>query len=158
MINAVAALANETAREGYGALVFCSSRTGCEMNAALISQVLPRPEEIDPLVMDKRRDVLHNLRSTITGLDHLLEKTIPVGVAFHRKSSAIEVCRQELTRRIDAGLTTEERDIIATAYDEGLIKVIVATCSLAAGINLPARRVILHGARMGADLVGPSML
>lgn len=58
----------------------------------------------------------------------------------------------------DAGLTTEERDIVAMAYDEGIIRVIVATCSLAAGINLPARRVILHGARMGADLVGPSML
>lgn len=141
LINAVAALANETARAGYGALVFCSSRTGCEMNAALISQVMPRPEEIDPLVMDKRRDVLHNLRSTTTGLDHILEKTIPIGVAFHH-----------------AGLTTEEREIVATAYDEGVIKVIVATCSLAAGINLPARRVILYGARMGADLVGPSML
>lgn len=59
---------------------------------------------------------------------------------------------------VDAGLTTEERGLIATAYDLGVVKVIVATCSLAAGINLPARRVILHGARMGADLVGPSML
>jgi len=58
----------------------------------------------------------------------------------------------------DAGLTTEERDLIATAFDSGIIKVIVVTCSLAAGINLPARRVILHGARMGADLVGPAML
>jgi DNA polymerase theta len=58
----------------------------------------------------------------------------------------------------DAGVTTEERDLIATAFDNGIIKVIVATCSLAAGINLPARRVILHGARMGADLVGPAML
>ena len=60
--------------------------------------------------------------------------------------------------KIDAGLTTEERDLVANAYDQGTIRVIVATCSLAAGINLPARRVILQGARMGADLVGPSML
>jgi replicative superfamily II helicase len=55
-------------------------------------------------------------------------------------------------------LTTEERDLVATAYDQGVIKVMVATCSLAVGINLPARRVILHGAKMGAELVGPSML
>jgi replicative superfamily II helicase len=58
----------------------------------------------------------------------------------------------------DAGLTTEEREIIAKAYDDGILKVIVATCSLSTGINLPARRVILHGARMGRDLVAPSML
>jgi superfamily II helicase len=61
-------------------------------------------------------------------------------------------------RVLDAGLTAEERDLVATAYDQGVIKVIIATCSLAAGINLPARRVILHGAKMGADFVGPSML
>lgn len=40
---------------------------------------------------------------------------------------------------MQAGLTTEERDLIADAYDKGVIKVIAATCSLAAGINLPVR-------------------
>ncbi|KAI6364340.1 hypothetical protein MCOR25_005680 [Pyricularia grisea] len=57
-----------------------------------------------------------------------------------------------------AGLTSEERDLVAKAYDNGILKICVATASLAAGINLPARRVILHSARMGRDLVGPSML
>ncbi|KAL2064983.1 hypothetical protein VTL71DRAFT_4123 [Oculimacula yallundae] len=141
LINSVVALANETARSGYGALVFCSSRTGCERDAELISMVLPQPHEVGLLIMERRQELLNDLRSTNTGLDQILERTVPVGVAFHH-----------------AGLTTEERDLIATAYDQGIIKVIVATCSLAAGINLPARRVILHGARMGADLVGPSML
>lgn len=74
-------------------------------------------------------------------------------------------------------MTVEERELIAEAYDSGVIKVCVATCSLAAGINrkiaiepcflsleiadidlVPARRVILHNARMGRDLVGPSLL
>ena len=141
LVNSVVSLANETARSGYGALVFCSSRAGCERDSMLISQAMPRLAETDKLIQDKRFELLAELRSTPTGLDSVLEKTIPVGVAFHH-----------------AGLTTEERDLIATAYDLGVIKVIVATCSLAAGINLPARRVILHGARMGADLVGPSML
>ncbi|ELQ33079.1 hypothetical protein OOU_Y34scaffold01005g105 [Pyricularia oryzae Y34] len=59
---------------------------------------------------------------------------------------------------IQAGLTSEERDLVAKAYDNGILKICVATASLAAGINLPARRVILHSARMGRDLVGPSML
>ena len=58
----------------------------------------------------------------------------------------------------DAGLTAEEREIVTEAYDHGIIKVIVATCGLAAGINLPARRVIIQGARMGRDVVGPAML
>lgn len=55
-------------------------------------------------------------------------------------------------------MTTEERDLVAEAYDRGVVKVIVATCSLAAGVNLPARRVIMQGARMGRDLVGPALL
>lgn len=85
LVNAVVALSNETARDGYGALVFCSSRVGCEIDAILISQVLPSAVEADPFVAEKRRDLLSDLRSTPTGLDHILEKTIPVGVAFHRK-------------------------------------------------------------------------
>lgn len=60
--------------------------------------------------------------------------------------------------RVDAGMTTEERELIAQAYDQGVLRVLVATCSLAAGVNLPARRVIINGARMGRELVGPAML
>ncbi|CAI7602466.1 unnamed protein product [Penicillium pancosmium] len=55
-------------------------------------------------------------------------------------------------------MTTEERELIAQAYDQGVLRVLVATCSLAAGVNLPARRVIINGARMGRELVGPAML
>lgn len=85
LTNAVVSLANETARAGHGALVFCSSRIGCERDVALISQVLPRGKEIDGLISEKRGDLLNDLRSTSTGLDSILEKTIPVGVAFHRE-------------------------------------------------------------------------
>ncbi|KAK4128798.1 P-loop containing nucleoside triphosphate hydrolase protein [Parathielavia appendiculata] len=139
--NAVVALANETVRAGYGVLVFSSSRAGCESDAVLISRVLPTFAEADPIIQEKRLDLLGDLRSLPTGLDPKLEQTIPSGVAFHR-----------------AGLTTEERELVAKAYDQGVLKVCVATCSLAAGINLPARRVILHNARMGRDFVGPAML
>ena len=58
----------------------------------------------------------------------------------------------------DAGITVEEREIVAEAYNQGILKVLVATCSLAAGINLPARRVIIQGAKMGKLTIGPAML
>ncbi|KAI4121609.1 MAG: hypothetical protein LQ338_006270 [Usnochroma carphineum] len=136
--NAVVALAVETASEGYGALVFCGGRQACQTTALLISQAMPGCSEE---TLEKRRDVVLDLRSLPVGLDETLEKTIPKGVAFHH-----------------AGLTGEEREILASAYDNRIISVIIATCSLAAGINLPARRVILNGARMGREPIGPAML
>ena len=139
--NAVVALAIETANAGYGALIFCSGRQGCQSIAILVSEAMPGGLAVDNNVLDRRKDAINELRSLPAGLDETLGKTIIRGVAFHH-----------------AGLTVEERDIVADAYDKGIINVIVATCSLAAGINLPARRVILQGARMGRDLIGPAML
>jgi DNA polymerase theta len=140
MTNSVIALAVETAVGGHGALVFCSSRAGTENMASLISDAMPT-KTIGHDVWDRRQDVLASLRALPGGFETTFAKTIPCGVGFHH-----------------AGLTVEERTMVAEAYDTGILKVMVATCSLAAGINLPARRVILHGARMGRDLVGPAML
>ncbi|KAL8809130.1 MAG: hypothetical protein Q9200_003695 [Gallowayella weberi] len=41
VLNAVVALAVETASEGYGALVFCGSRQACQKTALLVSQAMP---------------------------------------------------------------------------------------------------------------------
>ena len=141
LTNAVVSLAIETAKASYGALIFCSGRQGCQSTALLVSEAMPCLSDVDVKLLDRRKDVISELRSLPVGLDDTLDKTVVKGVAFHH-----------------AGLTVEERDIVAEAYDRGVIRVIVATCSLAAGINLPARRVILQGARMGRDLIGPAML
>ncbi|CAK7234675.1 hypothetical protein SEUCBS140593_009022 [Sporothrix eucalyptigena] len=141
--NAVVALANETARSGYGALIFSASRAAAESDALLISRVLPNSlEELGREVWEARLDLLGELQALASsGLDNNLSQTVLAGVGFHH-----------------AGMTAEERDLVANAYDTGVLKVIVATCGLAAGVNLPARRVILHNARMGRELVGPAML
>ncbi|KAK1241669.1 hypothetical protein MKX07_007492 [Trichoderma sp. CBMAI-0711] len=123
VLNAVVSLAYETAMMGYGSLIFAGSRSICESDARLISRVMPQPHELDSATMDKRMDLLSELRSLSTGADPVLEETVLSG----------------------AGLTSEERDLIAEAYDAGTLLV-------------PARRVILHNARMGREYVGPSML
>lgn len=85
MLNAVVSLASETARAGYGALVFASSRFGCESDARWIARVMPALDELDSSVAEKRIELLAELRSLGTGLDPILEETVPMGVAFHRK-------------------------------------------------------------------------
>jgi replicative superfamily II helicase len=140
VLNAVVALAVETASKGFGSLVFCSSRLGAERIAALIAETMP--SELDAHhKLEQRLELLAVLQTLPNGYEATFDKTIAAGVGFHH-----------------AGLTIEERETVADAYDRGLLKVMVATCSLAAGINLPARRVILYGARMGRHLVGPAML
>ena len=75
-------LAIETAKSGYGALIFCSSRLKCQTTAALLSEAMPVVEDDD--LLDRRKEVLSSLRSLPVGLDEVLEKTIIRGVAFHR--------------------------------------------------------------------------
>ncbi|KAL8701061.1 MAG: hypothetical protein Q9224_000675 [Gallowayella concinna] len=83
VMNAVVALAVETASEGYGALIFCGSRQACQKTALLVSQAMP---DVGKDILEQRQDIVHDLRSTLVGLDEALEVTVPRGVAFHRKS------------------------------------------------------------------------
>ena len=157
--NTIVSLALETVTTGYGVLVFCSSRAGCQTTAELISRAMPM--DITPEILEQRKEILNSLKCLMLPVDTVLEPIILCGVAFHRKLTNCFPAHRKLIGRLtyaDAGLTTEEREIVADAFDRGVLKVIVATCSLAAGINLPARRVILQEARMGRDFVGPVML
>jgi Superfamily II helicase len=60
------------------------------------------------------------------GVD-ILKKTVTHGVAFHH-----------------AGLNTQARSFVEENFKNGNIKIITATPTLAAGINLPARAVIIR--------------
>ena len=80
--NVVVSLAIETAKAGFGALIFCSNRKGCETLARLVSRV--RGEDISNQVLEQRKEVLAELRSLPIGIDETLGKTVMRGVAFHR--------------------------------------------------------------------------
>lgn len=57
----------------------------------------------------------------------ILEEFIPKGVSFHH-----------------AGLSSAQRTVVESLFREGRIKVLVATPTLAAGVNLPARVVVIR--------------
>lgn len=83
--NAMISLTYETAAAGYGVLVFCGSRQSCQTNALLISEVMPDTSTVDPQIVEKRHDLIAELRSLPCGLDPVFQATIMSGVAFHRK-------------------------------------------------------------------------
>lgn len=82
--NAVVSLAVETVNAGYGVLIFCGGRQGCQSTALLIHEAIPSRVDPSDDILSRRKDVLSDLRSLATGLDEILAKTIIKGVAFHR--------------------------------------------------------------------------
>ncbi|XP_039165720.1 helicase and polymerase-containing protein TEBICHI [Eucalyptus grandis] len=131
-------LCNEVVQEGHSVLIFCSSRKGCESTARHVAKFLQK-FSVNLLNSDGFTDVasaIDALRRSPAGLDPILEETLPSGVAYHH-----------------AGLTVEEREIVETCYRRGLLRVLTATSTLAAGVNLPARRVIFRQPRIGCDFI-----
>ncbi|KAF9615751.1 hypothetical protein IFM89_026208 [Coptis chinensis] len=131
-------LCNEVVQEGHSVLIFCSSRKGCESTARHVSKFIKQfPVGTHDLSdFDDVDSAIDALRRCPVGLDPILEETLPSGVAYHH-----------------AGLTVEEREIVETCYRKGLVRVLTATSTLAAGVNLPARRVIFRQPRIGRDFI-----
>ena len=63
---------------------------------------------------ERRLALIQRLRNAPAGLDEALEKPILKGIAYHH-----------------AGLTTEERELIEEAYDNGILKVLTVSTFLA---------------------------
>ncbi len=123
-------LVYDTIQHGGQALVFTSSRSMAEKIASKIAASLGR--KLDFLLNERLSKLLDELErsSEVRGLNEKLINLAANGVIYHH-----------------AGLTYTQRKLIEKYFREGVLKAIVATPTLAAGVNLPARRVIIHSYR-----------
>ncbi|XP_056266313.1 DNA polymerase theta isoform X3 [Pseudoliparis swirei] len=144
----IVSLCYETVREGRSVLLFCPSKIWCEKLVDSIAREFynlrhtERRAEAEPepvsLDRDGLVDVVAQLRRTPAGLDPVLKRTVPWGVAFHH-----------------AGLTFDERDVLEGAFRQGTVRVLAATSTLSSGVNLPARRVIIRTPTFNGHLLDP---
>ncbi|HEY3421701.1 MAG TPA: ATP-dependent DNA helicase [Methanocellaceae archaeon] len=122
----VIALVQDTLEEGGQCIVFANTRKSSESVAQKVSKTLHKrlsDEDKERYNAVKQLVMRHAETETCEKLASCVEN----GVAFHH-----------------AGLKGEHRHIIEEAFRKNIIKVIACTPTLAAGLNLPARRVIIR--------------
>ncbi|SFS35720.1 ATP-dependent DNA helicase [Halostagnicola kamekurae] len=121
-----AALVRDILQEGGSSLVFVSSRRNAEAAARRLSQVSSRElTDEERSKLSELADDIRNVSDTETSKD--LADCVERGAAFHH-----------------AGLASEHRTLVEDAFRDRLLKMISATPTLAAGVNTPARRVIVR--------------
>ena len=130
------AVLNDVADQDGQVLIFVATRRSAVSEAKRLSERFRRRlEKQDPVRLER----LSRLASSLEGADQTtlgetLRTCLSGGVAFHH-----------------AGLTHGQRSAIEGAFKEGDVVGIVATPTLAAGVNLPARRVLVRDVKRFDD-------
>jgi helicase len=135
---AVPRLVRTVVAEGGQALVFVNSRRASEQVAlSLIEAVRAHLSPEDRARAKAAATELSTGSDEDTEGIRRLSTLLPHGVAYH-----------------NASLTNPERRIVERAFRDRALKALVATPTLAAGINLPARRVIVRDTTRYDDRLG----
>lgn len=132
----------ETVVDGYSALIFCSTKAQCENVSRMIAEnifeygskrkvINERTAQLSAKILEqvngeKIRNLLSALKRCSVGLDANLERVVRYGVAFHH-----------------ASLSIDERSLVENSFRDGTIRILCSTTTLSAGVNLPARRVLI---------------
>ena len=78
------------------------------------------------LSYERSVSLMNTLKLSSSGFDANLERVLKFGCAFHH-----------------AGMTTEERGTVEQGFRDGTIRILCCRTTLSAGVNLPARRVMI---------------
>uniref|UniRef100_A0AC34F2T0 Uncharacterized protein n=1 Tax=Panagrolaimus sp. ES5 TaxID=591445 RepID=A0AC34F2T0_9BILA len=122
----------------HSVILFCNTRNACEITCSFLRRHVPsvmemhRSEErqafVDKLIVECKKEgkvLPDNLRSGLS-----------VGISYHH-----------------AFLSPSQRRAVEQGFRSGLISIICATTTLAVGINLPVRRVIIKSAKVGVHIM-----
>lgn len=121
-------------------LVFCPTKSRCEKVVRLLLPLMvssPPPPHPQPALSPERQQCVeaHLLlfaRTHATRLDPAFARFLRAGVIYHH-----------------AGLTDEERLLAEGLFRRGCVRVLAATTTLSAGVNLNVAVVVLDGIRRG---------
>ncbi len=121
-------MTQESLRNGGQTLIFVYSRRSAESVAEKLGQELNLINHDEAGELRKIKKRILSVLSPPTHQCRRLASCIEKGTAFHH-----------------AGITNKQRTLIEDAFKEGRgLKVIVATPTLASGVNLPSRTVIIR--------------
>ncbi len=118
------ALVKDSILEGGQCLIFVNTRKSTE---TLATKFAPLMKEVMAEKQLEGDEKIIEDQGEPTSIGKRLSACVRKGIAFH-----------------NAGLSNEQRRFVESNFKKGNIKCIVATPTLAAGINLPARRVIIR--------------
>ena len=117
-------IVKQAIQDGGQSLIFVNSRRSTEALAVKYSKKM---SELAGRSLTQAEAALLEGDSESTATGRKLSSCVKCGIAFH-----------------NAGLTSRQRKYVEDNFRNGQIKCIVATPTLAAGINLPARRVVVR--------------
>lgn len=125
--SAITSLAMDSiTNDGGQSLVFAETRKRTVSLAKKTSEIVAKFLDKPSIKLAQKTGVEILKEGDDTELNRTLSSTVAKGVGFHH-----------------AGLGAKSRQIVEKAFRNGIVKILFATPTLAAGVNLPARRVII---------------
>ncbi|XP_069781952.1 helicase POLQ-like isoform X2 [Narcine bancroftii] len=119
----------------HSCLLFCPTKKNCENVSKMLCKYLSK--SFLSVKEKEKYALIQELKDIGNGaICPILQGTVPYGLAYHH-----------------SGLINDERKVIEQAYSSGILCLLTCTSTLAAGVNLPARRVILRSPYVAKDFL-----